>query len=74
MIKWGFLYFNIIYISFRFAVVIVAYYIYSARAASVYFYITIIFCDVTVFIVFIILDDIIFSRKDFDIIYLIINN
>ncbi len=74
VIKWGFFCFNIIYISFRFAVVIVACYIYRARAAPVYLYITVIFCDVTVFIIFIILDDIIFSREDLDILYLIINN
>ena len=74
MIKWGFLCFSVIYISFRFAVVVVARYIYGARAALVYFYITIIFCDVSVFIVFIILGDIIFFREDFDIIYLIIDN
>ncbi len=74
MIEWGFLRFNIIYISFRFAVVTDARYIYDARAAPVYLYITVIFCDVSVFIIFIILGDIIFSREDFNIMYLVINN
>ena len=74
MIKRDFLYFNIIYISFRFAVVIVSGYIYNARIASVYFYITAVLCDVPVFIIFIVLGNIIFFKEDVDIVYLIINN
>ena len=57
-----------------FAVVAVARCIYSARAAPVYLYITAMLCDVTVFIVFITLSNITFSREDLDIIYLVINN
>ena len=74
VIEWGFLRFNIIYISFRFAVVVIARYIRGARVASAYLYITVMFCDVSVFMISIILDDIIFFRKDLDIMYLIINN
>ncbi len=74
VIKRDFLRFNIIYILFRFAVVIIACYIYDARVAPVYLYIIIILYDVSVFIVSITLNDIIFSREDLDIIYLIINN
>ncbi len=74
MIKRDFFRFNIIYISFRFAVAIIARYICGARVTPVYFYITTMLYDVSVFIIFIILNNIIFSREDLDIIYLIINN
>ncbi len=60
VIKYKF-FFSVVYISFRFAVAAVAGYIYSARAAPVYFRVPVIFCDVSVFSIFIILSDITFS-------------
>ncbi len=74
MIEWGFLRFNIIYILFRFAVVVIARYIRDARVTLAYLYITAVFYDVSVFMASITLGDIIFSREDLNIIYLIINN
>ncbi len=46
----------------------------GARAAPVYLRVIIMFCDMSVFMTFIILSDIIFFRKDLDIIYLVIND
>jgi hypothetical protein len=74
VIKWNFFDFNIIYVLFCFAIVVIANYIYNAHVSPVYFRISVIFCDVSVFIIFIILDNIVFSREDLDVIYLIIDN
>ncbi len=49
-------------------------YIYSARVTPVYLYIMAVFCDVPVFIVFIVLSNITFFREDLDVVYVIINN
>jgi hypothetical protein len=46
----------------------------DTHASLVYFRISIVFCDVSVFIIIIILDNITFSKKDLDVIYLIIDN
>ena len=72
MIKWDFFYFSVVCTSFRF--VVIADYMRGARVAPVYLRVEIVFYDVSVFMVSIILDDIIFSREDLDIIYLIIDN
>jgi hypothetical protein len=74
VIEWDFFNFDIICVLFCFAVIVVANYMRGAHVSPVYFRVLIVFCDVSVFMTIIILNNIAFSKENFDVIYLIIDN